>query len=125
MPLTDTKLRNVKPETKQYKLLMVLRRIESRGALDTAHRTRSICGRVFKYAVATGRAKRNAAADLQGAIPSPKTKHLAAITEPEKVAGLLKAIDAFEGGFITKCALHLVKLPGRYRRRDAKRTPRI
>lgn len=94
-------------EIKAPELLMVLRRIESRGALETAHRVRAICGQVFRYAIATGRAERDPAADLRGALPPTKTKHLSAITDPEKVVGLLRAIDSYQGSFVTKCALRL------------------
>jgi integrase len=55
-------------------LLAALRRVESRGALEMAHRIRTICGQVFRYAVATGRAERDPAADLKGALPSVKKK---------------------------------------------------
>ena len=89
---------------------MVLRRIESRGALDSAHRTRNTCSQIFRYAVATGRAERDPAADLRGALPPARSKHLPAITEPEKVAGLLRAIDGYEGSFVTKCALRIAPL---------------
>lgn len=91
-------------------LLTVLRRIESRGALDTAHRARTTCGQIFRYAVATGRAERDAAADLRGALPPARSTHLAAITEPDKVAGLLRAIDGYQGSFVTRCALRLAPL---------------
>jgi len=94
-------------EIKAPELLMVLRRIESRGAFETAHRIRSICGQVFRYAVATGRAERDPAADLRGALPPVKPKHHSAITDPEKVAGLLRAIDSYQGSLVTKCALQL------------------
>jgi integrase len=94
-------------EIKAPELLMVLRRIESRGALETAHRVRSICGQVFRYAVATGRAERDPAADLRGAIPPVKPKHLSAMTDPKEVAGLLRAIDGYQGSFVTKSALRL------------------
>jgi integrase len=94
-------------EIKAPELLMVLRRVESRGALETAHRVKSICGQVFRYAVATGRAERDPAADLRGALPPVKPKHRSAITDPEKVAGLLRAIDGYQGSLVTKCALRL------------------
>ena len=94
-------------EIKASELLMVLRRIESRGAFETAHRVRSICGQVFRYAVATGRAERDPAADLRGALSPVKLKHHSAITDPEKVAGLLRAIDGYQGSLVTKCALRL------------------
>jgi integrase len=94
-------------EIKAPELLMVLRRIESRGALETAHRLRAICGQVFRYAIATGRAERDPAADLRGALPPVKPKHHSAMTDPEKVAGLLRPIDGYQGSFVTKCALRL------------------
>lgn len=91
-------------------LLKVLRRIESRGALDTAHRIRNHCSQVFRYAVATGRAERDAATDLRGALPPVKFNHFAAPTNPKDVAPLLKAIDEYEGSFVVKCALKLAPL---------------
>jgi hypothetical protein len=100
-------------------LLAVLRRIESRGALETAHRALQNCGQVFRYAVATGRAERDPTGDLRGALPPPKEKHHASITEPKRIAELLRAIDAYQGYFVTKCALRLAPLvfvrPGRLR----------
>lgn len=97
-------------KVKPPQFLEVLRRIESRGALETAHRVRSICGQVFRYAIATGRAERDVAADLRGAVPPTKKNHLAAITNPEKVGHLLRAIDGFEGSLIVKCAFRLAPL---------------
>jgi integrase len=91
-------------------LLKVLQRIESRGALETAHRIRTICSQVFRYAVATGRAERDSAADLRGALPPVNHRHLSAITDPVKAAGLLRAIDGYEGSFVVKCALRLAPL---------------
>jgi integrase len=95
---------------KAPELLAVLRRVESRGALESAHRIRTICGQVFRYAVATGRAERDPAADLKGALPQPAEKHMAAITEPKKVAELLRAIDSYQGSFVVKYALQLAPL---------------
>jgi integrase len=95
---------------KAPELLAVLRRVESRGALESAHRIRTICGQVFRYAVATGRAERDPAADLKGALPQPAEKHMAAITEPKKVAELLRAIDGYQGSFVVKYALQLAPL---------------
>ena len=109
-------------DIKAPELLMVLRRIESRGALETAHRVKTICGQVFRYAVATGRAERDPVGDLKGALPPAKQKHHASITDPEKVAGLLRAIDGYEGHFVTKCALRLAPLlfvrPGELRQME-------
>jgi len=90
-------------------LLVVLRRIEGRGALDTAHRAHQNCGQVFRYAVATGRAERDPSGDLRGALPPAKHEHFASITEPAAVAELLRAIDGFRGTFIVQCALRLAR----------------
>ena len=109
-------------EIKAPELLSVLRRVETRGALESAHRIRTICGQVFRYAVATGRAERDPAADLRGALPQPQEKHMAAITEPVKVAELLRAIDGYQGGFVVKSALRFAPLvfvrPGELRRAE-------
>lgn len=103
-------------------LLAVLRRIEARGALETTHRVKTICGQVFRYAIATGRAKRDVAADLRGAIPPAKARNHAAITEPKEVAPLLRDIDAYKGGFVVRCALRLAPLvfvrPGELRQAE-------
>jgi integrase len=88
-------------------LLAVLRRIESRGTNDTAHRTRSICSRVFRYAVATGRAERDCTVDLRGALPALTVGHFAAITQPAKIGQLLRAIDGYVGQPATHAALKL------------------
>ncbi|WP_318258138.1 site-specific integrase [Geobacter anodireducens] len=91
-------------------VLAVLRRVEARGALETAHRVKTICGQVFRYAVATGRAERDPAADLKGALPPAKKTHLAAITEPAKVGELLRAIDGYQGSFVVRSAMQLAPL---------------
>ncbi|MDD2367439.1 MAG: integrase arm-type DNA-binding domain-containing protein [Desulfuromonadaceae bacterium] len=91
-------------------VLSVLRRLESRGILDTAHRVRFECGAIFRYAVATGRADRDPVADLKGALPPVKNGHHAAPTDPKAVAPLLRAIDEFQGSFVVKCALQLAPL---------------
>lgn len=97
-------------EIKAPELLAVLRRVESRGALESAHRIRTIAGQVFRYAVATGRAERDPSGDLKGALPQPGEKHHAAITDPKEVATLLRAIDGYQGHFVTMCALRLAPL---------------
>src|SRR6266436_993449 len=107
-------------EIKAPELLAVLRRIESRGALETTHRAMQNCGQVFRYAVATGRAESDPTGDLRGALPPPKEKHHASIIEPKRVAELLRAIDTYQGFFATKCALRLAPLvfvrPGELRK---------
>src|SRR3984957_4192622 len=103
-------------------LLETIRRTESRGALESAHRCLGNCGQIFRYAIATGRAKRNPAADLRGALPPFKTTHLASITNPDGVGPLLRAIDGYQGGLVTRCALRLAPLtfvrPGELRKAE-------
>lgn len=91
-------------------LLAVIRNVEGRGALETAHRELNICGQVFRYAVATGRAERDPAGDLRGALPPVQSKHLAAITDPKRLGEILRILDTYQGGLIVRCALHLAPL---------------
>ena len=97
-------------DIKAPELLTVLRRVESRGVLEGAHRIRGLCSMIFRYAVSTGRAERNPAQDLIGSLPPAKEKHLAAITEPKKVCELLRAIDGYSGSYVVKLALQLSPL---------------
>ena len=103
-------------------LLAVLRRIEERGALESAHRVLQICGQVFRYAIATGRAERNPSADLRGALPPTKPKRMSTITNPDKIGELLRAIDGYAGHLVTRCALRLAPLvfvrPGELRKAE-------
>lgn len=103
-------------------LLATVTRIADRGAVETAHRALQNCGQVFRYAIATGRAERNPAPDLRGALPPVKPTHLAAITAPPEIGGLLRAIESYQGSFITKCALRLAPLvfvrPGELRQAE-------
>ncbi|MRI40996.1 DUF4102 domain-containing protein [Stenotrophomonas sp. MH181796] len=91
-------------------LLKALRKIEARGALETAHRARAAAGMVFRYAIATGRAENNPALSLAGALTPTKTKHFSSLTEPEEVAKLLKAIYGYQGSPIVSAALKLSAL---------------
>jgi hypothetical protein len=86
-------------------LLACLRRVESPGAVDTAHRVLQNCGQIFRYAVATRRADRDLAADLRGALPPPNGGHFASITEPAKTGALLRSIEGYEGTHVARCAL--------------------
>lgn len=91
-------------------LLRTLRRIEERGAVDTAHRAKQIAGQIFRYGIATGRADRNPAADLQGALTPVSKKHFPAITEVGEVGPLLKAIEGYKGSLIVRSALRLAPM---------------
>jgi integrase len=105
-------------------LLATVRRIEGRGAVETAHRALGNCGQVFRYAIATGHATRDISADLRGALPPVKGEHFAAITEPKQVGALLRAIDGYTGSHVVRCALRLAPLvfvrPGELRKAEWK-----
>lgn len=91
-------------------LLDAIRRIEGRGALETAHRCLGYCGQIFRYAIATARVRRNPAADLRGSLPPSRPEHFASITDPQRVGGLMRAIEGYQGSFRTRCALKLAAL---------------
>ncbi len=103
-------------------VLAPLQKIEMRGAKETAHRVKQTCGQVFRYAVATRRAQRDVTADLRGALAKVTSTHLGSITEPAKVAELLRAIDGFEGSLVVKSALQFAPMvfvrPGELRQAE-------
>jgi len=103
-------------------LLAVVRRIEGRSALETAHRALGNCRQVFRYAIATGRCTRDPSGDLRGALPPTNGEHFAAITEPAQAAGLLRALAGYQGTFTVACALRLVPYvfvrPGEFRKAE-------
>ncbi len=105
-------------------LLTVLRRIEGRGAVETAHRALGNCGQVFRYAIATGRCQRDTAADLRGSLAKVKGGHFAATTEPEELGQILRMIDGYQGTLTVQCALRLAPLvfvrPGELRKAEWK-----
>ena len=105
-------------EIKAPELLAVMRRIEGRGALETAHRALQSCGQVFRYAVATGRAERDPTGDLQGALPPAKGSNFAAVIDgtmdnqerERRLGALLRTLDGYQGSFPVACALRLAPL---------------
>lgn len=97
-------------EIEPPELLACLRRLESRGVHESAHRARQQASMIFRYAVACGYASRDPTADLRGAIATAKTTHRAAVTKPAEVAELLRAIEGYQGAFTVKCALRLLPL---------------
>lgn len=103
-------------------ILDCLRRIEDRGTVETAHRTLQICGQVYRYAVATGRAERDITPNLRGSLTKANHGHFSAVTEPKQAAELLRAIDGYSGSFIVKTALQLAPLvfvrPGELRQAE-------
>ncbi|PRY70997.1 tyrosine-type recombinase/integrase [Halomonas ventosae] len=103
-------------------LLDALRRIERQRKLETAKRVRTLASLVFRYAIATERADRDPAADLKGALRAPQIRHHAAITEPEEIAKLMRAVYAYSGEPATLAALKLSALvfvrPGELRKAE-------
>jgi integrase len=109
-------------EVTPREILEVLRRIEKRGALETARRALSECSQLFRYAVATGRADSDPTRDLKGALATPEVRHMASITDPTKVGELMRAIDGYSGYPVSQAALRLAPLlfvrPGELRRAE-------
>ncbi|KVX23523.1 integrase [Burkholderia ubonensis] len=103
-------------------ILVVLKRVDGRGARFTAHRIRSEISRVFRYGIKEGHCKADPARDLVDAIPPAQTTHFASITEPEKVGEMLRAFDGFTGTFPVLCALRLAPMlfvrPGELRKAE-------
>ena len=101
-------------------LLASVRRIDSRGAPETAHRALDNCRQVFRYAIAIERAERGISTDLRGALQPIKDGHFAAVTDPQRVAELLRAFNGYQGTLTVCCALKLAPLvfvrPGELRR---------
>ena len=91
-------------------VLDMLRKAESRGAIETAHRVLETCGQVFRFAVATGRIESNPARDLKDALRKPMVQHFAAITDPQRFGELLRAIDSYRGTPVVCAALRLMPL---------------
>lgn len=109
-------------EIKPAQLLAAIKPVHDKGHYETARRMRSFAGRVFRFAVATSRAEVDPSSVLRGALVSPKVTHHAALLEPNKVGGLLRAIDTFDGQPLTKLALqltpHVFVRPGELRRAE-------
>jgi integrase len=103
-------------------LLGVLKRVERQGHRETARRLRSFAGRVFRYAVATGRATNDPAQPLRGALIAPVVKHHSAIIEPLALGHLLRSIDGYKGRASTILALkvspHVFQRPGEIRKAE-------
>jgi integrase len=91
-------------------LLAAVRQVEERGALDVAHRVLTTAGQVWRYAVATGRAKLDISTDIKGALKPHHGKHFAAITDPLKLGELIRVIRGYQGGPIVRAALQLAPL---------------
>lgn len=97
-------------EVSAPELLVVLRRIEKRGAIETAHRALQDCGRILRYAIATARAQSDISVTLRGALAPRLEKHYASVKEPTEAGALMRAVQNYHGSFVTKCALQLAAL---------------
>jgi integrase len=104
--LGDRLLKDVEP----VELLATLRKVEERGAVETADRGLMLARQVWRYGVATGRVGRDITADLKGALSPYRGKHFAAITDPVKLGELMRAIRAYKGGPIVRAALQLAPM---------------
>jgi integrase len=94
-------------EIEPVELLATIRKVEERGALETADRGLLLARQVWRYGVATGRVNRDITADLKGALSPYRGKHFAAITDPTRLGELLRAIKGYKGGPIVRAALQL------------------
>lgn len=103
-------------------LLTALRKVEKTGKLETAKRAKIKAGQVFRYAIMEGKTEHDPTQSLRGALKAPQVKHHAAITEPQRMGELLRAIDGFSGQFVTVCALRFAPLvfvrPGELRKAE-------
>lgn len=104
--LGDRRLCEIEP----VELLATLRKVEERGAVETADRGMMLARQVWRYGVATGRVSRDITADLKGALQPYRGKHFAAITDPVRLGELLRAIKGYKGGPIVRAALQLAPM---------------
>jgi len=91
-------------------LLQVIRRIEERGVVETAHRALQDSGQALRYAVATGHAKFNPARELKDALRQPNPRHFPAIVEPKRLGELLRAMDSYAATPVVRAALKLAPM---------------
>ncbi|SEO19930.1 Integrase [Duganella sp. CF517] len=91
-------------------ILAIIQRVEARGAIDSAHRIRQVCGQILRFGVALGWTERDVTPDLKGALMAVPRKNYAALTEPKEVAALMRAIHAYEGHIVVVAALKLSPL---------------
>ena len=109
-------------DLKAVDILAALKRIEAKGKHETARRCRSFASRVFRYAVATGRAENDPTSVLRGALVAPKVTHHSAVIDPEAVGELLRSIDGYSGNAVTRLAMqilpHVIARPGELRKAE-------
>lgn len=98
-------------EIKPLELLNVLRKIEKRGALEKMRKVRQRCSEVFRYAIATGRAEFNPAADLSSALEVHKSNHFPFLKSDE-IPDFLRALDSYAGSRLVQIATKLLMVTG-------------
>lgn len=91
-------------------ILGVIQRVEARGAIDSAHRIKQVCGQILRFGVATGWVERDVTPDLKGALVAVPRTNFAAITEPKELAVLLRSINAYNGHVVAVAALKLTPM---------------
>lgn len=102
----------------------ILDRVKGRGVIETARRAKTIIGQVYTYAIRKGWAMYDISAGFKRYLPSVQDtrKHMAAITDPKELAPFLRALDGYQGSFVTKCALRVAPLvfvrPGELRKAE-------
>jgi len=101
MPISIIKPRDV---------LITVQKMEARGAIETAHRIKQICGQIFRFAVSSGFVERDVTTDLKGALTTVAKSHYAAITEPKQVGELMRAIYGYTGHSYARAALQLAPI---------------
>jgi len=97
-------------DVKTSDVLMCLRHIEDLGFIEAAHKTRMICGQVFRYAIATGMCEYDPTQALKGALQPKQSKHHPCFKTPKEVGGLMRSIAGFSGTMVVKCALQMSPL---------------
>jgi integrase len=97
-------------EIKPMEVLSAVKKIEERGAGDTAHRTLGTCSQIFRYAISSGRCEGDVCRDLRGALSPVHESHFAAIIDPEQLGGVLRAIYGYKGTLVVQCALKLLPM---------------
>lgn len=111
-------------EIKASEIKAILDRVKGREVIETARRVKTIIGQVYTHAIKTDRAMYDISAGFKGYLPSIKDtrKHMAAITDPKELTPFLRALDGYQGSFVTKCALRIAPMvfvrPGELRKAE-------
>jgi integrase len=109
-------------EITRGEVIALIRRVEARGVIETADRIKIYCGQIFRYALNLELIHHNPVTDMRDVLSKREAGHHAAITDPKKLAGLMRSIEDFDGSFVVKCALRIAPLvfarPGELRQME-------